>query len=443
MRVLNFIRKNPGILSSLVLIVLIPVFIFLIVFFIIDRFQDHIDDSLHAKAVSAKTIFGILATEAINEPEILQEKIEKVGEIQGVVNIQVIIPEQDEFKIVAAKHREDIGKIMPIDPTIIMPWYQARPFAHLRKQDDKRVWYVVDSFYDEKGERAGLISLTLSLEQTDALIHHTIWKSYLILIGIVLIVLLLVAHHTKLFGYIILYNKMKEIDKLKDSFVRMATHELQSPIINIRGHLEALEEEIRESLTETQKELFKRTKISAKNLSDLSQDILEVARIEQGRLDFTPQKISPQEIIIEIVRGLEIKAKQKNINLFLEIEKGPYFIQANSNRFRQILINLIENAIKYTPEGKIFVRTKIDKNKKKYIIEVEDTGLGISAESQKRLFEKFYRVKTKETAGIPGTGLGLWISKNLCETMKGNIFIESISGIGTKFTVIFPLIKGE
>lgn len=439
---LSFIRKNPGILSSLVLIVLIPVFIFFNIFFIISSFQEHIDDNLHSKAVLAKTVFGILASEAVDDHKLLQEKIEKIGEIQGVVNIQVIIPEQNEFKIIAAKNREDIGEIAPIDPTIIMPWYQARPFAHLREQDDKRVWYVVDSFYNEKGERAGLISLTLSLEQADALIRYIIWKSYLILIVTILVVLVLVAHHTNMFKYVLLYNKIKQADKLKDSFIRMATHELQSPIINIRGHLEVLEEEIIDSLTETQKEFFRRTKISAKNLSNLSYDILEVARIEQGRLDFTPQKISLQEIITEIVQDLKIKAGQKGIDLSSELEKGPYFIQANLNRFRQILTNLIENAIKYTPEGKILIRTKIDKNKNKYVIEVEDTGLGIAAEEQKRLFEKFYRVKTKETADIPGTGLGLWISKNLCETMHGSIFVESMSGIGTKFTVVFPLLKG-
>jgi two-component system phosphate regulon sensor histidine kinase PhoR len=106
------------------------------------------------------------------------------------------------------------------------------------------------------------------------------------------------------------------------------------------------------------------------------------------------------------------------------------------------LVNLLENAIKYTFKGNITIRNIIDEGKKRYIIEVQDTGIGISAEDQKRLFEKFYRVKTRETANIPGTGLGLWITKQICEKMNGKIFVESMKGVGTKFTIIFPLIKG-
>ena len=221
----------------------------------------------------------------------------------------------------------------------------------------------------------------------------------------------------------------------------MATHELQSPIINIRGYLEVLEEEIGSSLTEEQKEFFQRAKVSAKNLSDLMYDILEVSRLEQGRLDFTPQKISPPKIITEIVQDLKIKAAGKGLSLVLELGEEAAFIKANSNRLRQVLVNLLENAIKYTPKGEILLRAAIDKNKKRYIIEVKDTGLGISAQDQKRLFERFYRVKTKETADIPGTGLGLWIAKQLTEKMGGKIFVESMKGVGTKFTVIFPLVK--
>jgi signal transduction histidine kinase len=178
-------------------------------------------------------------------------------------------------------------------------------------------------------------------------------------------------------------------------------------------------------------------------LSDLVYDILDVARIEQGGLNFTPQKVFPQEVIVEIIKGLEIKTKNKNLDLFFEGTKEDiYSIQINPNRFRQILTNLIENAIKYTLEGKIWVRTKRNENKKQYIIEIEDSGIGIAAEHQKRLFEKFFRVKTKETAEIPGTGLGLWLTKQMIENSKGKIFVESIKGKGTKFIIIFPLMRG-
>jgi hypothetical protein len=264
---INFIKKNLGILSSLILIVLIPLFIYLNVFFVISAFQNHIDDSLHAKAILGQTIFGILASEYINDPEGIQEQIRRIREIEGgeeIIDLQIIIQDEGEFKIKAAKNQEKIGTIVPVDPTIIMPWYQDRPFAHLRMKNNERVWYVVDAFYNEKGERLGLISLTLSLAQSDALIHRTVWKVYLFLIGTVLIVLFLVAHHTKLFSYVALYNKLKEVDKMKEEFIRMATHELQAPITVIRGYLESLEEKFKDSLTDEKKEFLKELKFQPK-----------------------------------------------------------------------------------------------------------------------------------------------------------------------------------
>jgi len=112
---------------------------------------------------------------------------------------------------------------------------------------------------------------------------------------------------------------------------------------------------------------------------------------------------------------------------------------ANPNRLREIIFNLVDNAIKYTPKGWVKLETQADKIRKKYRISVVDTGLGISAQAQTKLFQKFYRVRTRETADIPGTGLGLWISKELCQKMGGQIFLESSEGKGSKFTLIFPL----
>lgn len=440
-KVFGFIKENSGILYSLALIIFIPALVFFNVFFVLSNFQEHIDNRLHLKATSIKEVFEIMAVDIVQDPEMLQKKVEDIGQIQDVTNIKIILPDQEEFKIAAAKNPEYIGKILPKDPVIIMAWYQERSFAQIREKNGERFWYVIDSFHNKDGEKIGLISLSLSLGQTDALVYQTVWKTYLILIITILFILVLVAQHTRLFGYVGLYKKMKELDEAKDSFIRMASHELQSPIINIRGYIEILEDEMSVNLTDDQKELFRRAKMSAKNLSDLSRDILDVSRFEQGRLEFTPERISPQEIIKEIVQEIEPRANQKGLKLFLELgkEENPCFLQLNPSRFRQILVNLITNSVKYTLKGEIRVRTRIDELREKYIIEVEDTGLGISAEAQKNLFQKFYRVKTKDTEAIQGTGLGLWLSKSFCETMGGEIFIESMAGVGTKITLKFPL----
>ena len=228
---------------------------------------------------------------------------------------------------------------------------------------------------------------------------------------------------------------------MKDEFIRMAIHELQSPVSNIRGYIESLKEDLFPTLNKEQKESFSRVSISAKSLSDLISDMLEVSRIEQGRLDFTPQKISPPKLISEIIKEFEIKTEAKGLKLIFEGKEEPYFIKINPVRFKQIMVNLLENAIKYTKMGEVEIQTSFSLTKKKYFISVRDTGVGISAENQAHLFEKFYRVKTRETAGIPGTGLGLWITREICQKMGGDILLESLEGVGSKFTIYFPLIE--
>lgn len=114
-------------------------------------------------------------------------------------------------------------------------------------------------------------------------------------------------------------------------------------------------------------------------------------------------------------------------------------MKLNPNRLREIIFNLVDNAIKYTFSGQTEISTQQDLSRKKYYIIVQDTGIGIPAEAQKKLFEKFYRVKTRETADIPGTGLGLWISRELTRQMGGDIYFESMEKVGTKFVIIFPL----
>lgn len=442
LRVFNFIRQYPGILYSFILIIFLPTILYYNTFLASKSFEKNINYNLQTKAMAIENVLSIFFADFLDNPEILQVKIEKITkENPEIKGLRVALEEKGgEFKIIASQNLHEIG-VKVRDPSFSLAFSQGQPIANLTRQEGERFWNVIKPLYDKEGNKVGIISMALSLKKADHLITQAVFRSYIIVIVAILLSLFLIFQHTRLFGYVSLTKKLQELDRMKDNFIRMATHELQSPIVNIRGYIQALEEETRTILTEEQREFLRRIKISAKNLSDLIYDILEVSRIEQGRLDFTPQRISPSNVIVEIVQDLKIKAERKNLNLILELEQKPHLINVNVNRFRQILTNLIDNAIKYTFQGEILVKSSIDEAKKRYILEIKDTGIGISAENQKHLFEKFYRIKTKETADIPGTGLGLWITKQITENMNGKIFVESMKGIGTKFTIIFPLIK--
>lgn len=170
----------------------------------------------------------------------------------------------------------------------------------------------------------------LSLKATDLLMRKTIFSAYLVSVIAILFCLFLVLHHTQLFGYVSLSKRLQEIDKAKDEFIRMATHELQSPIANIRGYILILKEEIGNLLNEQQKEHFSRIEISAKNLTNLIDDILEVARIEAGRLDFSPKIVQPEKIIEEVVGELKLKAQQKGLKLIFLFAKRIFLFEAQS-----------------------------------------------------------------------------------------------------------------
>lgn len=447
-KIFSFIKNYPGILYSLFLIFFVPISLYFYTFFSIKSFQQNIDEVLRTKALSTEEVLSVFVNDYFSQPEILTEKIQKITqENPEIINLRIIQEVDGEFKIAFSQNPQEIGKTILDEKEnrfLSIAWTQEQGVSTLDSINKQRFWKTGKIISDKNNQKIALISMNLSLKETDDMLNKSIYFSYGIIFGIIVLTLFLIIHHTRLFGYVFLYKKLQELDKAKDEFIRMATHELQSPIANIKGYISVLEEEITGSLTEIQKEYFRRVNVSAKNLADLIVDILEVARIEQGRLDFTPVKISPLSLIQEVIKDIKLKAEQKNLTLILQpvnFDENIFLIKVNPNRFRQIIVNLIENAIKYTIEGEISIKADIDEAKKRYIIEIKDTGLGIAAEHQTRIFEKFYRVKTKETSDIPGTGLGLWLTKQFCEKMSGLIYMESMKGIGTKFTLIFPLFK--
>lgn len=439
-RIFGFIKTYPPILYSLFLIVFLPLLIYGNVFFAVSKFQRNIDLVLQKKALFVQNVISLFVKEISREPEKLQPKIENlVSQNPEIRFLRILKKEGENFVVVNSFKREELGAILE-DPILVLSWSQNQSIATLiSSQEGERLWKVVSPVFNEKNEKIGLISLALSLKETDELIEKSIFNSFLVSIFGICLSLFLIFHHTNLFGYVILSKKLKEMDRAKDEFIRMATHELQSPIVNITAYISDLKERIKNKLLKDEIEDFKRVEISAKNLSDLIEDILVVSRIQQAKLDFTPQKLNLKEELKEAFLQFESKAREKNLKFYFKEPKENVFVFANKLRLQQVLANLISNAIKYTFSGYVKLAINVDELKKKCYIVVEDTGVGISAEAQKKLFQKFFREKKRETAEVPGTGLGLFISKEIVEKMGGEIFVESIEGKGSRFIVCLPL----
>lgn len=243
----------------------------------------------------------------------------------------------------------------------------------------------------------------------------------------------------KIIGAIIVFSditKEREVEHLKQELISIATHELRTPLTAFKGYLDMILDGTTGGVNqETQETVLELINIWQK-MTDLVEDLLNVGRIEQGRMEYNPQLIDINNLIEMIVGSYKSQAKVKNIKVTytpIEIDK----IKVDSNRVRQVLENLISNALKYTEKGE--VKVNLQKKDNDVVFNVSDTGLGVSKADQKNLFTKFTRIKTEKTRKITGSGLGLWICKTIVEKMGGKIWLVSDEGKGSTFSFSLPI----
>ncbi len=230
---------------------------------------------------------------------------------------------------------------------------------------------------------------------------------------------------------------LKELDRMKSDFVAMVAHELRAPIAAIEQQLNVILNNMAGEVTEKQAQLLGRAKERTKGVLDLIRDLLDLSKIEAGKMVQYKEPVSLHEVISRVVDLVNPEAAAKKISLeFVSASANPY-INADRNSMEGIFTNVISNAIKYTHEGgSILVRLEHENSFAK--ISVADTGIGIKQEDISRIFDRFYRVKSGETRQIIGTGLGLSIVKSVVDSHLGSITVESEEGRGTTFTILLP-----
>jgi len=235
-----------------------------------------------------------------------------------------------------------------------------------------------------------------------------------------------------------LYEQVQQANRAKSEFVSFVAHELRTPMTSIRGYADMLEKGMVGPLSPDQQEFIHTIRRNAERMQILVSDLQDVSRIETGllRLDVQPTSLSKAlESALQVTQG-QIEARSQRLTV--EVADGLPEVQADPARLEQVLINLLSNAYKYTPEGgSIRVRAWLRDG---YVhCAVADTGVGISAEDQARLFTKFFRSEDPAVREMPGTGLGLCIVKSLVELQGGQIEVESQLGEGTTFTFTVPV----
>jgi signal transduction histidine kinase len=232
-------------------------------------------------------------------------------------------------------------------------------------------------------------------------------------------------------------DRLREFDRLKDEFIAIVSHELRTPLTSVYGAAMTLRGQ---NLDERRRELMLDiVSTESARLGRLLDDILWVSRLDSGRAKPYLTRLEPLELVSEVVRSSRIHLP-KGVSLDLRYDAGSKPVAADPDKLQQVLVNLVENAVKYSGNGTIEVIVQPQYGTTRFC--VRDRGPGIPPEEQERIFDKFYRLDPNMTKGVGGTGLGLYICRELVESMGGQIWVDSQPGLGSTFIFELPLFAG-
>jgi len=234
-------------------------------------------------------------------------------------------------------------------------------------------------------------------------------------------------------------TKAKDVDRMKTEFISLASHQLRTPISTARWYLEMLAGGDAGELNPVQKEFVLEVQKANERMLALVQSLLNISRIESGRIIISPEKTQISELIKNVSEEMQLKANEKKIKIVSEKYPKLQLIMLDKNLIRNVIVNLLSNSIKYSPE-ETTITTDIKKVDSKTIeVSITDQGYGIATKDQPKIFQKFYRASNINKVSTEGNGLGLYLAKSIIESSGGNIGFNSKIGIGTTFFFTLPI----
>jgi PAS domain S-box-containing protein len=238
-------------------------------------------------------------------------------------------------------------------------------------------------------------------------------------------------------GFVLDISASKELDKRKDEFISMASHELKTPVTSLKGFLGLLQRRLTIQGDEKALHYLARMDAQVTKLTKLINDLLDLSKMQTGQLDYREERFDLDELVQEIVET--VQETTQTHHLLLEGQTQAE-VSGDRDRIGQVLINLLNNAIKYSPQGdRVLVRVAISQNKA--LVSVQDFGIGIAKEHQHKIFERFYQVTDAEEKTYPGLGIGLYISYEIVKRHGGQMWVESKKGEGASFYFTLPLFQ--
>jgi PAS domain S-box-containing protein len=232
--------------------------------------------------------------------------------------------------------------------------------------------------------------------------------------------------------------QLKKLNQIKTDFFNITSHELRTPVSAIKGYIQILLKQILGEINEAQKKGLDVVLRNTNRLDNLIQELLDISRLESGTMKFIVEKTNIEKLVKEIVENMQVFANQKRIKINIKLQKGIPDLMTDQERIKQVLMNLVNNAIKFSPEDSVInIYAKMKKDH--VLFQVQDYGKGIPKNKQQKIFEKFYQVDSGEDRKFGGVGLGLSISKKIVNAHGGKIWVESVLNKGSSFKFLLPV----
>lgn len=436
---LSYSSKHPQILFVLTLLFLLPLLFLYSGQQFLDAGRTNQDSVQKSRIGIMHDAFVSLVQTNAEAPAVLQTEIERIQSTNpDIVSFTITRLQSGELKMLASSDSEQVG-----ETTEYTDLYRS---AAVRSDEsiifeiftnDGRQWLAFRSIEVAPGQFY-FIQTETTLAATDAVFAAREQTALYSLLIIYAFIIALAYWHVRLTDYRYLYLKVREANEMKDLFTNMIAHELRTPLTAIQGYASLLEDRLQDN---DKREQAMRIRQSANRLLAIVNDLLDVARIQSGKLSMNVELTDVSKVLNRVVGELQPLAQKQRIPLYYQGTDVVHLIKADAMRLEQAIINVVSNALKYTKEGKIEI--DVSENVQTIEIRVKDTGMGISAKDQKELFAPFFRVTRTDVSKITGTGLGMWISKHLVELMGGTIEVESIKGVGTHVVIAFAKATGD
>lgn len=426
-------RSNNRLMFVGLLVFIFPILFVLVTQSFFDTAYSNIETSEKRRVGMLHDALAIMLSEyPLNSYQVKDFIATQKTQNEDILEVRIVEKNNTGFLILESFTPEKIGSYEPTIDVYQTTFATNNSFIFEFENGSWRTWQAVRAVSVKDGSTYYIFT-EHSFKTIDGVMSARKQQSYLGLTAIFLFLIGLAYWFARQTDWQKKHSRLQENLKERDLFTNMIAHEFRTPLTAVRGYASFLEES--KTLTSSEREYVDTIEISANRMLALVNDFLEVAKIQSGKTTVQKASTDIQPIIAAVLQVLLPLAKEKNLNLLYKPLAVPLVLNTDNKLMHQVLQNLISNSIKYTPQGMVEVSTDVSPHL--VTIRIKDTGMGISAEDQQKLFAPFSRVGGVEKTSTPGTGLGMWITKQYVELLGGSVSVESIKNVGTHVVLTF------